>query len=246
MANFWDLPKPVRERIYRLHLVQDGPIDLDTFEASCGEHLKPTWSDDRSARRGMPQLMQVCKRTERETAGIYFSENTFIWKRPIEAWSWKTRIWPRHLNLIRKVIIDNWAEPQEYGGGYNEPFRLLRYFRGLEALVLKVDEMTALEKRLLHHPTINWHSSLGCSPQIQLQSLHFSGIQGLRTLRNIPQVEFPPMTEEGRKRHGDSGAIEGGVLDTLVRRDMMRPQRVQQYVFPSNSMSISKVIEATS
>ena len=90
-----------------------------------------------------------------------------------------------------------------------------------------MDEQMALEKRLRHNPTIKWHSSLGCSPQLQLQALYFCGLQGLRSLTNFPHVDFPPLTDEGRKRHGDSGAIVGGVIDTIVRREIARPPELQ-------------------
>lgn len=220
MANFWDLPKPVREQIYRLHLVQEDPVHLREFEASCGG-FRSFWGDSRQ-RRGIPHLLQVCKRTEREAATIYFSENTFIWRSPKESWQWKYRLWPRHLALTRKVILDGWEHPEEYGKGYNDGFRNLASFRGVESLIIKVDEHIALEKHLSHHPTIKWHSSLGLSPQLHLQTLHFCGIYGLKTLVKIPQVEFPPLTKAGRERHGDSGAIPGGVLDTLVRREIAR------------------------
>lgn len=222
MANFWDLSKPVREQIYRLHLVQEDPIDMKKFVASCEDDLGDLWGSC-SGRHGMPKLLHVCKKTEREAAGIYFGENTFIWSTPRETWAWRARIWPRHLMLVRKVIIDGWLNPQEYGKNYNEGFRLLASFKGLKILTLKVDEQMALEKRLEHHPNLKWHSSLGCSPQVQLQTLHFGGIHGLRSLTNIPQIEFLPLSQEGRELHGDSGAIPGGVLDTLVRRDLTRP-----------------------
>jgi hypothetical protein len=220
MANFWDLPKDVRERIYRLHLVQADPIDLDEFQNSC--------EDDRTYRylhRGkrMPRLLHVCKKTEREAAGIYFRENTFTWRTPKSSHSWKYLLWPRHIRLIRKVTIEGWSAPEQYGNGYNEGFRLLRLLKGLQELTLKVDEQKALEKQLTSHSIIKWHSSLGCSPQLQLQVLHFCGVHGLRSLTNIPHVDFQPLTKEGRERHGDSGAIPGGVLDTLVRHEITQP-----------------------
>lgn len=211
MGDFWDLPRPLRERIYRLHLVQDDPIDLTQLQAACGRLV---WSfRNGTARRGMPQVMQLAKTVELDTANIYFRETTFVLRKPNEAWSWNIGIWQRHLKLIRKVIID-WPEAREYGQGYNEGSRDVQSFKGLENLVLKVDEQTAPEKRLSRHSAIKWHRSLGCSPQLQLQSLYFDGIQGLRTLTGIPCIEFPPLTNDGCKRHGDSGAIEGVVLDT--------------------------------
>lgn len=226
MANFWDLPKSVREQIYRLHLVQEDPVDLNDFNAACRRNGTSIW-DYSDPHRRVPRLLQVCKKTEREAAGIYFGENTFIWKRPHEVYQWKYKLWPRHLRLIRALTIGGWTDPENYGGGYNECFRLLSTFRGLKVLTLRMDEQMALEKRLRHHPTIKWHSSLGCSPQLQLQALYFCGLQGLRSLTNFPHVNFPPLTDEGRKRHGGSGAIVGGVIDTIVRREIARPPEFQ-------------------
>ena len=228
MTNFWDLPKLVRERIYRLHLVQEDPVDLDRFEAHCGEDFPPLWSTrNRGSLRGIPQLLKVCKKTEREAAGIYFSENTFVFRKPWEVRAWKVRLWPRHLSIVRSLVIEGWVDPENHGGGYNECFRLLASFKGLKVLTLKVNEQMCLEKKLRRHPTIKWHPSLGLGSQLQLQTLHFDGIQGLKSLTNIPRIEFTPLTEEGRKCHSDSGALDGGVLDLLVRRDVTQSPRSQ-------------------
>jgi hypothetical protein len=35
MKGFCDLPKPVREKIYRMHLVQDRPVKFSDFKAIC-------------------------------------------------------------------------------------------------------------------------------------------------------------------------------------------------------------------
>jgi hypothetical protein len=75
MAKFWDLPKPVREQIYRLHLVQEDPVDLKNFDAACGRNWTSIWPE---SHRKSPRLLEVCKKTEREAAGIYFGENTFL------------------------------------------------------------------------------------------------------------------------------------------------------------------------
>jgi hypothetical protein len=165
----------------------------------------------------------VCKKIEREAAKIYFGENTFVCEIPDEVRFWKARLYPRHLRLIRALIIEGWTNPEDYGGGYNECFRFLSSFQGLKTLTLKVDEQMALEKKLQHHPTIKWHSSLGCSAQLQLQVLHFCGLPGLRSLTKIPRIDFPPLTEKGRKSDDESGAIVGGVLDNLVRREIAQP-----------------------
>lgn len=70
MTNFWDLPKAVRERIYRLHLVQDLPVGRRDYFTSCnmprGKHSKT-----------MPCLLAASTKIEREAVHIYFGENTF-------------------------------------------------------------------------------------------------------------------------------------------------------------------------
>lgn len=222
MANFWDLPTPIREKIYRLHLVQEDPIDFGDFRDACGDFVaRPPWPG-RPA-RAMPRLLQLCKRTEREAAPIYFGENTFLVTDPYPVWQWKERLWPRHMKLIRQMTVNCWRTPDVYGSGYNDGFRQLGSLKGLVKLTVKVDEQRSLEKFLERHSTIKWHSSLGCSPQLQLQTLHFSGIMGLKSLTNIREVKFAPMTPPVPANHpGKSGAIAGGILDTIIRSGMQR------------------------
>lgn len=46
---------------------------------------------------------------------------------------------------------------------------------------------------------------------------------GLKSLTNIRQVDFVPMTPVSPADvYGESGAIPGGVLDTILRREMQR------------------------
>jgi hypothetical protein len=65
MKAFGDLPKPVREKIYRMHLVQDDPVKFSEFKAICN----CTDEDEQSNKkipRIMPSLLQVSRRIERE------------------------------------------------------------------------------------------------------------------------------------------------------------------------------------
>ena len=88
MVNFWDLHKTVRQRTYRLHLVQNDPIDYDSFKQShCGCNLqeaqlearfdmtltKPRWDP-----KLIPNLLQAARKIDREAAQIYFGENSFV------------------------------------------------------------------------------------------------------------------------------------------------------------------------
>lgn len=71
MPTFWDLTKDVRDKIYRLNLVHEGVIDLDGFKKACG------LGNICSSRPRVPLLLQLCERTEKEAAEIFFGENTF-------------------------------------------------------------------------------------------------------------------------------------------------------------------------
>ena len=65
MKGFCDLPKPVREKIYRMHLVQDDPIKFSDFQTICNfseEDEKAT----KKIPQMMPSLLQVSRKIERE------------------------------------------------------------------------------------------------------------------------------------------------------------------------------------
>jgi hypothetical protein len=68
MTNFWSLPKPVREKIYRMHLVSDEPVGFGTYVDICGVSVGQWWARyaySRS-RRMMPCLLKVSQEIDRE------------------------------------------------------------------------------------------------------------------------------------------------------------------------------------
>jgi hypothetical protein len=65
MKGFCDLPKPVREKIYRMHLVQDRPVKFSDFKAICNRSNEPKKFANK-APRIMPCLLQVSRKIERE------------------------------------------------------------------------------------------------------------------------------------------------------------------------------------
>jgi len=216
-ANFWDLPRPVRDRIYRLNLVHEDVLDLVDFQDACGVEGNPY----ESAPRWLPLLLQLCSRTEQEAAEIFFGDNTFHAKYPHDIYMWRVRLLPYHSKLIRKFSLDGWN--CTYGQGYTHGFRALATFESLNTLTVTINEQAALDRVFVRHATIKWHKSLSLSPQLHLQALKFDGISGLRSLRNIQRVDFKSQTLKNRKTSGERGDIIGGFLDTTVRREIARP-----------------------
>ena len=67
MANFWDLPKPVREKIYRLHFRFTTPLKYETLKRLSGDERKYSAAKkDTNVERIMPQLLQTSYRLEIE------------------------------------------------------------------------------------------------------------------------------------------------------------------------------------
>ena len=66
MKGFCDLPKPVREKIYRMHLVQDDPVEFPEFKAFCN------FSNDDDPPQIMPSLFQVSRKIDREGTFVKF------------------------------------------------------------------------------------------------------------------------------------------------------------------------------
>jgi hypothetical protein len=229
MPTFWDLPRDVRDRIYRFNLVQEAAIDVDGFKAACSGLEDVSRACYRSSTRGKPHLFHFGTRAEREAASIFFGENTFFLEAPQKLYLWKSMIWPRHFKLIRKVRVSGWDFPHLYGTGYNELFRILGTLKSLNELTLEIDEQESLEKLLKKHATIKWHESLGLSPQLHLQALNLIGVQGLLSLRNVRLINFllstPIVSGSATEndRHGDRGDIVGGFLDTTLRRQIATP-----------------------
>jgi hypothetical protein len=230
MPTFWDLPRDVRDKIYRFNLVQEAAIDVDGFKAACSGLEAVSRSYYRFSTRGKPYLFHFGTRAEEEAAGIFFGENTFLLDSPHKIDLWKSMIWPRHLKLIRKVRVRGWDAPHLHGTGYNDSFRVLGTLKSLNALTLEIDEQKSLERLLDRHATIKWHASLGLSPQLHLQALNLIGIQGLLSLRNVRLIDFLPPTPAsgsatGSDRHSDRGDIVGGFLDTTLRYEIKRPAK---------------------
>lgn len=169
--------------------------------------------------RVMPRLLQVDTRVEREASRIYFQENTFQVTPSHdggEMFKWRCRLWPRHLNRIRKVVLKAWTPESRFSG---DDIRRLSFLRGLESLVVPIDEHELLMYALRCDSGINWHDSLELGPQIRLKLLLARGMPQLRSLRNLRHVEFVLFS-------GKPGSIPGGFLETTIKREIMQPRHM--------------------
>ena len=243
MKGFYDLPNTVREKIYRMHLVQDNHVKFSEFKAICN------CSDDdeksnKKPPRIMPSLLRLSRKIELEgksgdfpskfarsdkltfspASPIYFGENVF----EMEGWKgiqhWLRRLWPRHAQQIRKVILAEWGacRPQ-FGYLYFYDFKRLKLLRMLQSLVMVVDENKLLRLQLDKlRRTNKWHDGLELGPRVYLQMMHIEGMASLRALRGLQNVEFrhPDPTEQ-------QGSISGGFLETVVKREIMQSADVQ-------------------
>lgn len=246
MANFMDLPKAVREKIYRLHLIADEqPVTFGAYKDICGYK---THGDDRTSYTGLPRgearkippLLHASHKIEQEAAPIYFGDNTFAISGPGAMRIWKRFMWPRHVKYIRKLIMLT-AAP--WWNASNEAMSRLSMLSGLESLIVVIDEETMLRRvdrstgsrrvsprhNILaapHRPDTRLHN-LGLGPQVYLQLLRFDGIDGLRSLRGLKHVQFIKTLEAfGSNDPNDLGSLPGGLLET-AKYEMMQPRHTK-------------------
>jgi hypothetical protein len=232
MKTFWDLPKPVREKIYRLHLVEEQqPVDFAAYKKACryteasrdlyGSAAKP-------ANVKSPTLLQVSRKIEREASAIYFGENTFALSRPESLRDWKTFTIPRHIKHIRKVALLGWTQAQ--GASANAAFKVFNTLPKLESLTLCFEEEETLKEKLMYdefrstNRAMNWHSSLGFGPQVSLQLLRLRGMHGLRSLRGLRKVKLVKDLNVSHDDLGNVGSMSGGFFETVIIKEIMQPR----------------------
>jgi hypothetical protein len=239
MANFWDLPKPVRKKIYRLHLVQDAPIATQDFEIFCGrthDHMRHSAGRNSKERRPktklMPNLLQADRKIEREASPIYFGENVFRLWTPLDISLWVDCLWLRHLNLIRSMILMRWVKIRGsrilHCRKYDAYFKRMACLRSLRCLTVMVDEKLLLHALLNTPHKINWHISLGYGPQINMKLLDVNGMASFGSIRGIRRLEFLTERSSDAQEPKELGSIEGGFLETTMRSEVMLPRAEQQ------------------
>lgn len=214
MANFTDLPKPVRERIYGLHLTRDEPITLE-------EHSE--FTDDGYNMRDvawMPPLLKVSDEIDEQAAAFYYADNRFVLETFEQAWRFRHHLSRRHKRLVQKIICV-W---NDVSTSSTEMFDVIRSFKALSQLHIRVNELEmvkqALRKRNMFHRA-GWWLTVP-TPQQQQCILQYPGIPGLLRLSGIQEVKFvEDIDREGKVR---GGPVSGGVLESQVAPKLMAPR----------------------
>lgn len=212
MPDFWDLPRKVRDKIYRMHLVHDEPITQDAHDKMCRDRKALGYRQ-----KQMPIIFRVSARADREAAPIYYGENHFI----LPSLSPDYLVWrgfPRHFRLVQKVTCD-WSPYQSAVGNALEDLAKLR---SLRELTIRVDEREMVRRALRRRDNRPQYTSNSaeCSPQEQLALYQLKGFDRLLSLRGIPHVNFVPRTVGGEE---EGGPIPGGILLTQIKPKITAP-----------------------
>lgn len=236
MTNFMDLPKPVREKIYRLHLVAEKqPVDFEAYKKTCGytesEGERP-WGIRRPTELKCPSLLQVSRKVEREASPIYFGENTFCLRdaTSLRIWKWFTLL--RHIRQVRKIAFSAFnASHRSLSASDFTPFNKLPKLESLTICVNEEKEIKNVIRYFEWKPTnrrIKWHPSLGFGPQVGLQMLRFDGVPASMLLRGLNDVKYVKDLNISSDDLQNMGSIPGGFLETTVKKDIMQPRSSQE------------------
>ncbi|KAK5682753.1 hypothetical protein LTS10_005883 [Elasticomyces elasticus] len=210
MPNFNDLPKPVRETIYALHLTHDEPItgtthnDLVDFDGMYRSRAKVY----------MPPLLTLSAEIEKEAAPYYYAQNRFCVDNHYSTLLYYTK--PEHLKMIRKATV-TWGNT-----GATYTFQGLKRLKGLKELQIRVDELAMLKKELGKGQGRKGKRAVpdNPSPQQQLAILQVPGMAALLALPKMQHVKFVKRVRE-RSTTEYGGPIAEGVLETQIAARLM-------------------------
>lgn len=211
MPDFWNLPRKVRDKIYRMHLVFQDPVSSTEHDNMC---RGSPW------RKESPSLLRVSDKMDREAAPIYYGENHFVYRHLNIA----VMIYfaaPRHVRLIKRITCD-W-NPDVNGVSY--AFEAIARLKGLEELNIRVDErkmvFAGICKRDVRQRYSHPSEKDEYSAQEQLAIYRYPGMSGLLSLRGIPTLNFLKRMNAANKEIG--GPIPNGVLLTQVLPKVTSP-----------------------
>lgn len=213
MTTFLDLPRLVREKIYRLHFVREGSITYKDFKEDCTTVLV---NEDRWSKKQVPHLLHVHGTIDKEAAPVYFGENRFDMHDTLDLRRFLLDLHIRHYRKIGSLTF-RWDDS---GYGASDNLRRLGRLTSLRQLRIHVDEKTWVRRQIRERPNLRWHESLGLSQQLSLLVLHRTGMNGLRDLREIPDVQFLKMEATAGDELDAGGAIDDGCLQTFIRREI--------------------------
>lgn len=227
MANFWDLPRPVRDMIYRLHLVEEEPITTEKHRNFAEDTTEPDMYQ--VGRR--PRICAVSPKAESEAAPIYYGENYFVfgWNKTgshSSVFSFTGCTSPRHLRMIRKVTFQ-WPLPYSYHsrayGMAGESFTEIARFKGLQELYIRVDEEAMVRKMLVSRRSVQLSPPRPLTHQDGIAILRHPGMSGLLKISGVPKVEFIKRFSYSGAEQG--GPIPGGYLQTEILSKMVAPRK---------------------
>jgi len=224
MGTFVDLPKPVRETIYRLHLVREGTIDYQSF---ADESTTIATNDRNYWGRRAPHLLHADNAIDREAARIYFGENHFDLSDIRDLDRFLSSLTIRHSRQVRFLTF-RWE-----GSTYScsQVFRRIGRLRNLQQLRIHVDEKVWVREQIRRCPRLRWHESLGLSQQLNLLLLHRPGMNGLRDMCEIPDLQFLKIKASVGEESYAGGSIEGGCLETFLRHEINGCERKRKGKF---------------
>lgn len=211
MTNFFDLPKLVRLKIYRLHLVHDEPINREKHDEVCKHGSGDT---HKYTGRNMPALLAISKKADKEAAPIYYGENHFEFDPVFAAYGFAARSYPRHLRMVRKVTC---AWKNDLAG---EGFIAIARMKGLQELHIRVDEHSMVQQTAVsRHKRQMWSlPAEDLTPQQQLAIQRYPGMSSLLSISNVPQVDFIEFKNYPNPAfvRATNGPIPDGYLQTYV------------------------------
>lgn len=214
MAKFMDLPKAVREKIYRLHLIaKKQPVTLYEYKKTCG-YTKTRRYRDKNVQRKMPPLLHASSKIEDEASLIYFGENVFAFDGPEDLDEWRGVVWPCHTNHMTKVALMRWSFLTPAAA--DKAFKNLWKLPKLDFVAVLINEEDEVRRSLYNDPIIRCGGRSGMGPQINLQLLRLPGMQSFRSLRGVRELRFivDEVELEGKNRR-DFGSIPGGLLESI-------------------------------
>jgi hypothetical protein len=164
---------------------------------------------------------------------IFFVENSFLVTSPANLSRWFSRLWPRHAKQIRNIALGEWL-PRFSRNNWDlqfqsDDFEKIGLLPKLDTLIVIISELRFLKVLVEESDSpFKWHDSFEPGPQMHLHILRAVGMPGFRSLTNLKHVNFvsPQHFRVPRKRFL-RGCIHGGLLEAMVRREIMQPNHVE-------------------
>lgn len=136
--------------------------------------------------------------------------------------------------MIRNVVVEFWtgvpSKPHydsrmgPYNPKHDAGFQKIGNLKSLRSPTILVNEKAILDALIHSSPSIEWHSSLGYGPQINMRLLNFSGMTSLRSIRGLCHLEFLEAESDITQVPRQLGSMEGGFLEITIKREVMLPR----------------------